>query len=93
VEPRQHKDDIIGYRFDLEELKVYQAIQANPIFVAYLQTVKANFVTDQLMIPLLQMTRENEAEFKMALNEAYLKGAVDVISTLLEPIKISGDNS
>jgi len=93
VEPRQHKDDVVGYKFDLEELKVWQAMQANPIFEAYLQTVKANFITEQLNVPLLQYTHEPDPAFKMALDQAYLKGTVDCITTLLEPIKIPGAES
>lgn len=93
MEPRQDKDDIVGYKFDLEELKVWQAMQANPIFVAYLQTVKANFVTDPLMTPLVQFTSQQDPAFKMALDQAYLKGTVDCIATLLEPIKIPGAES
>ncbi len=93
MEPRQHKDDVVGYKFSIEELKVWQAMQANPIFEAYLQTVKANFITEQLMTPLIQLQSEPDAAFKMALDQAYLKGTVDCITTLLEPIKIPGDDS
>lgn len=92
MEARQDKDDIVGFKFDLEELKVFQSMQANPIFIAYLQTVKANFVTDPLMTPLTQFTSQPDAAFKMALDQAYLKGAVDVISTILEPVKIPGED-
>ena len=93
MEARHNNDDIVGFKFDLEELKVWQAMQANPIFKAYLQTVKANFITDSLMTPLLQLQNQPDAAFKMALDQAYLKGTVDCIATLLEPIKIPGAES
>ena len=92
MEPRQHKDDVVGYKFSIEEEANVRTF-INRIFEAYLQTVKANFITEQLMTPLIQLQSEPDAAFKMALDQAYLKGTVDCITTLLEPIKIPGDDS
>ena len=89
MEVRAGDEDLIGYTFNLEELALIKAALDNSHVKAYIKTQKTNFVTQHIMIPLLDIQAKGlNFKFNMALEEAYLKGALDMAATLLEPIRL-----
>lgn len=94
MEPRNSKDDIIGYTFNLDELKVIKSALSNPSVRAFVQTVRTNMITDHLITPMLTIQRKGpDTEKSFHLEEAYLKGAADFALTLLEEIRLPGDEA
>ena len=90
---RDSQHDLIGYQFSLEELTVLKAALENSIVQAYIQTQKTNFVTEHVLTPLLDyQQRGPNVRLNMALNEAYLKGAIDFATELLNGINLPGES-
>jgi len=93
VQPRQAKEDLIGYTFDLEELVVIKAALDNKIVKAFIQTARANYITEHLMTPLSTLQAKGlDIDRTIALEEAYLKGIMDLAATLLQSINLPGES-
>lgn len=94
MEPRNSRDDLIGYTFSLEELVVIKSALSNETVRAFIQTVRTNMVTDHLLTPLLTVQSKGpNVTRNFAMEEAYLKGAADFALTLLEEIRLPGDET
>lgn len=81
--------ELVAYYLDRNELKVVKAALENPHVRAYIQTARTDMVNRHL---LTQIDRIQEAGpdtlLTNALNEAYLKGALDLAHQLLSPLNI-----
>ena len=89
---REDKDDIVGYHFDMEEMVVLKTALDNSIVRAYIQTLRTNYITEHVLTPLLDyQQRGPNVRLNIALNEAYLKGAVDFATDLLSSVQIPGE--
>lgn len=94
MEPRSSRDDLIGYTFNLDELVVIKSALGNSVVRAFIQTVRTNMITDHLITPMLVVQGKGpDVEKNFALEEAYLKGAADFALTLLEEIRLPGEQS
>ena len=92
MEIRADNADLIGYTFNLEELVIIKSAFENSTIRAYIQTHRTNFVTQHLMTPLLEVqSKGQDFQFNMALEEAYLKGVLDMCATLLETPRLPGE--
>ncbi len=93
MNPRDTKEHVIGYTFNLEELVIVKSAMENNTIKAYIQTLKANYITEHIMTPLLDYQgRGPDIKLNMALNEAYLKGAIDFATELLNSVTLPGED-
>lgn len=93
MNPRKDKEHVIGYTFNLEELVIVKSAMENTTIQAYIQTLKANYITEHVMTPLLDYQgRGPNIKLNMALNEAYLKGAIDFATDLLNSVILPGES-
>ncbi len=92
MEVRAGDTDIIGYTFNLEELALVKGALGNSVVKAYIQTHRTNFITQHLMTSILEIqSKGSDFQFNMALEEAYLKGIMDMTAALLENIVLPGE--
>ncbi len=93
MEVRTGERDIVGYTFNLEELAIIKGALEIPVVRSYMQTLKANFVTGHVLTPLLVIADKGpDFKLNMALEEAYLKGAIDMVAQVLSTIKLPGED-
>jgi len=93
MEIRAGDADLIGYIFSLEDMVIIKGALNNTHVKAFIQTHKTNFITQHLMTPLLDIQSKGpNFEFNMALEEAYLKGVLDLAAALLEDIVLPGQS-
>ena len=91
MEVRKDNLDLVGYTFSLEELVIIKSAFENSTIRAYIQTQRTNYVTNHILTPLLNyQERGPDTKLNMALDEAYLKGALDLCTDLLTPIVLPG---
>ena len=91
MEVRKDSLDLVGYTFTLPELVIVKSAFENSTIRAYIQTQRTNYVTEHILTPLLiYQERGPDTKLNMALDEAYLKGALDMCSDLLAPMTLPG---
>lgn len=93
MEVRKDNLDLVGYTFSLEELVIIKSAFENSAVRAFIQTKRTNYVTEHILTPLLDyQERGPDIKLNMALNEAYLKGAIDMCTDLLDSINLPGED-
>lgn len=94
MEIRADSTDLVGYTFSLEDMAIIKGALNNTHVRAFIQTHKVNFITQHVMTPLLEIQSKGpNFKFNMALEEAYLKGVLDLAATLLEDIVLPGQST
>ncbi len=90
---RQANEDLVGYTFDLEEMVVIKSALDNNMVRAYIQTQRSNAITEHLMTPLSTLQAKGlDIDRTVIMEEAYLKGVMDLAATLLTTINLPGDD-
>ena len=82
MELRQKPNDLLAYDFTEEEKRVIYSMSVNPTLRAYLQSQRTHYVTNHILKPL-DSFQLGDASTSFALDEAYLKGALDAFNELL----------
>ena len=92
MQVREDNYNLVAYVFDRNELKVIQAAFENVLVRGYIKTQRADMVVRHLLenLETIQGVPQS-AELTFALNEAYLKGALDFAHRLLLEIRIPAE--
>ncbi len=82
MELRQQPNDLLSFDFTEEEKRVIYSMSVNPTLRAYLQSQRTHYVTNHILRPL-DSFQLGDPKSNFALDEAYLKGALDAFNELL----------